>query len=108
MPYSMKWCLPAVGGAIVALASLTQPVAAQQAPTNLGFEQRNTSGKPLGWTVFTDGHEMAVDSAAPLAGNFSLRSRYTSKTPWSRLGDSLTSSTTLAYPIALARGRRPS
>jgi len=69
-----------VAGIIVCSLSASAPLGAQQ---NLGFETR-ANGRAVGWGGGNGNgsYEIAVDSAAAFAGQFSLRTRWIDSSPW--------------------------
>ncbi len=77
----------------------------QQPLPNLGFESHDAQGRPTGWYIGGEGFEVVVDSAAPLAGRFSLRSRWTAPTAFRPQAGKFGVGT-LSFPVARAAGRR--
>lgn len=67
----------ATARAVASIVVLTaRAVAAQvQQGSALGFEL-HANGRPAGWGIAGDGYEIVADSVAPLAGRFSLRTRW--------------------------------
>jgi hypothetical protein len=95
---------PAGGQAAAAkpLAGTGAPLPGQQLPPDLGFEARGSVDGLAGWTARGQGYEVVLDSISPLAGKFSLRSRYVAADPYvvTVFGVAAT-----RYPTTLARGR---
>ncbi|MEP7002876.1 MAG: erythromycin esterase family protein [bacterium] len=88
---------------LLVAASLPAAASAQSAMFNLGFEAHDPSGRPTGWGAGGAGFEIVVDSMSPLAGRYSLRTRWTDTTPYADASKFAVIS--LSYPVARAAGR---
>src|SRR4051812_3898615 len=104
MSTTFTLCARNAAAALVGVALLTGACRAQQS-SNLGFEQRDARGRPVGWYVGGDGFEIVTDSVAPLAGTVSLRTRWTGVAPCVEKGPKFAVATQ-AFPVALAAGRK--
>jgi erythromycin esterase len=71
----MRLMSPGTIGGVLAIALIAGTGRAQQQPAIIGFEAHNAAGGLVGWTVAARGFDAMLDSAAPLAGRFSLRTR---------------------------------
>lgn len=67
-------------GVVTLIAALADGATAQLA--NRGFED-HVNGRPAGWYAMGSGFEVVVDSVTPLAGRYSLRTRWTDPVVWS-------------------------
>src|SRR5476649_1929687 len=89
-----------------ALVVVTLPLAVSaQTPTNLGFETHDASGHAVGWAARGSGFEVVVDSVAPFAGRFSLRTRWVDAAPYVQASAKFAVASQ-ALPVALAVGRK--
>lgn len=87
-------------GVTVALTLASTPAGGQDA--NLGFELHESANRPTGWYTGGTGYEVSLDSIAPMAGMYSLRTRFIGPGAYTGQGFGVASK---SYPIALARGR---
>ena len=94
-----------VVGCVLAIAALATDALAQQQSSNLGFETHAANGRPGGWGVQGEGFEAAVDSVAPLAGRFSLRTRWVDAAPDSVMSHRF-ANVSQSFPVATAAGRK--
>jgi erythromycin esterase len=92
-------------GCVLAIAALATDVLAQPQSSNLGFETHAANGRPGGWGVQGEGFEAAVDSVAPLAGRFSLRTRWVDAAPDSVMSHRF-ANVSQSFPVATAAGRK--
>lgn len=87
-----------------AALSFSAPAFAQT-PANLGFEAHDAAGHVTGWGINGVGFQIAVDSTAPFAGRFSLRTRWIDSAAYvpnaGKFGMGIQ-----AFPLAYAIGRR--
>src|SRR5918999_6183739 len=95
---------PRVIKSVVILISLAGAAHAQGRST-LGFELNSVDGRPAGWFVGGDGFEIVADSIAPLAGRFSLRTRWVDTVPYVE-GSRKFAVATQVFPVARAAGRK--
>ena len=58
------------------LASVSASTRRQQVPTSIGFETRDGANRPSGWYSGGAGYEVMMDSSSPMAGKYSLRTRW--------------------------------
>ena len=79
--------------------------ASAQQLVNLGFETQNTGGRPSGWGMGGDGFELVADSTSPLAGRFSMRTRWIGPTAYTEVSRKFAVANQ-PFPVALAAGRR--
>ena len=84
------------------LVGYSTSIQSQPAPTNLGFEARDPLHRLLGWGMAGAGYDVSLDSVAPMAGKFSLRTRWIG--PGTR-GEQAFGVASTPYPPVLARGR---
>jgi erythromycin esterase len=100
---ALRLCSLLLGGTITAtLAGGSARSHRQLLPMNLGFEAHDGANRPTGWFAAGAGYEVVVDSASPLAGRYSLRSRWVGAVA---RGEQAFGVASLAYPVSLARGR---
>jgi len=69
--------------ALLLVATIATSARAQLSLPNLGFDSTAVNGRPAGWGTGGKGYEVTVDSVAPLAGRYSLRSRWAEDAPYS-------------------------
>lgn len=84
------------------LAGAGTPAGGQAPNANLGFEVHDSGNRPAGWYAGGEGYEVSLDSIVPMAGRYSLRSRFLGTGAYSGKGFGVAST---SYPIALAHGR---
>lgn len=92
-------------GCVLAISALATNVRAQQQSSNFGFETHSANGRPAGWYATGDGFEAVVDSVAPLAGRFSLRTRWVDAAPDSVVSHRF-ANVSQSFPVATAAGRK--
>lgn len=90
---------------LLAVSSTLAKAAIAQQPSNFGFEAHATDGKPAAWYVGGDGFEVVVDSTAPLAGKFSLRTHWTGAAAYSSTSTKFAVASQV-FPVARAAGRK--
>src|SRR5688572_11634376 len=76
-----------------------------QERSTLGFELKTADGRPAGWMVRGEGFEIVTDSVTPLAGRFSLRSRWVDTVPYVA-GPGKFAVASQVFPVARAAGRK--
>ena len=87
---------------LLSAVALAATLHAQQ-PSNLGFEAHSLNGGLVGWGAAGAGFEIVVDSVAPLAGRFSLRTRWLDAAAHPEPGKFAVASQ--PFPVAAAAGR---
>jgi len=102
VPFSR--CVLAAVLSVVGASACPSVVSAQQV-VNLGFEAQAVGGRPSGWGMAGDGFELVSDSVAPLAGRFSLRTRWISTAGFTEASRKFAVANQ-AFPVARAAGRR--
>lgn len=95
---------PRVIKSVIVLISLAAAAHAQERAT-LGFELYTADGRPSGWFVRGDGFEIVADSVAPLAGRFSLRTRWVDTMPYVS-GQGKFAAASQVFPVGRAAGRK--
>jgi erythromycin esterase len=91
---------------LVALLAVTAVAEGRaQQPQNLGFELRGTDGRAAAWGFGGQGFEVVVDSQAPFAGQYSLRSRWVDATPYSEASQRFAVATQ-PFSVSPAAGRK--
>jgi erythromycin esterase len=96
---------PRAVGRVLAVAALAARVQAQQPSFNLGFEAQSAHSRPAAWVVAGDGFEIVADSVAPLAGRFSLRTRWLAAVPYSEMSNKFAVARQ-SFPVARTAGRK--
>ena len=92
-----------IGAALTAtLASSSASISGQQPPMNLGFELHDGANRPTGWSTGGTGFEVSVDSTLPMAGKYSLRTRWVGPGAYAGQGFGVA---TMGLPRTLALGR---
>lgn len=94
-----------VVGCLLAVTALATDVLALQKSSNFGFEAHSANGRPVGWVVGGEGFEVVVDSVAPLAGRFSLRTRWVDAAAYSGMSRKFAVASQ-SFPVAIAAGRK--
>jgi erythromycin esterase len=93
----------AVGVLALTIGTLVQ-AQVSSSPTNLGFEQRDPNGRPIGWIINPQGYQIALDSEQHFAGGFSLRSRW-ADAPMPASGRRFSNGAEIV-PMSMVAGRR--
>ncbi len=105
VPISKCVLAASLAAVLSAVAASTCPsIAGAQPLTNLGFETQTTGGRPSGWGMAGDGFELVSDSASPLAGRFSLRTRWIGPAGYT-VDSRKFAVANQAFPVARAAGR---
>jgi erythromycin esterase len=76
-----------------------------QQPANLGFETHDGTGRAAGWNSSGSGFQIVVDSSAPFAGRFSLRTRWVESGAYTEASGKFAVASQV-FPLARAAGRK--
>lgn len=102
VPFSR--CVLAAVIAMLSTSACPSGVTAQPL-ANLGFETQDGGAKPSGWFMGGDGFELVADSVSPLAGRFSLRTRWIGPARYTEDSRKFAVANQ-PFPVARAAGRR--
>ncbi len=89
----------------VVVCSFVPTLGYAQQPGNLGFEMHDGTGRTVGWNNGGTGFQIVVDSSAPYAGRFSLRTRWVDPAQYSEASGKFAVASQV-FPLARAAGRK--